>query len=35
MSKGTFCTPDRDEGEWSATRLGQFTPTPFGYYKAV
>lgn len=31
MSEGTFCTSDRDEGEWSASRLGQFTPTPIGY----
>jgi hypothetical protein len=31
MSEGTFCTSDRDEGERSAFRLGQFTPTSIGY----
>jgi hypothetical protein len=34
LSEGTFCTSDRDEGERSASRLGQFTPTPIGYKTA-
>jgi hypothetical protein len=31
MSEGTFCTSDQDEGEWSASLLGQQNPTAFGY----